>query len=611
MEKIYAFIILFLLVSLYTRAQVSINTDNSSPDNSAMLDVKSTTRGLLIPRMTTTQRTGISSPAAGLLVYDSDLNKFFYYVQSSSSWVNIGIVYPSPGIVISTGSAWGTSITDNSTNWNTAYSWGSWQPDTANQVRVWKYNLLGDIFYGTGNNTYNALSANTTTTKKFLRQTGTGSLSSAPVWDTIQFASTNQSGLLKSSDWNTFNGKQNAGTYVTSVTGNSPISSSGGTTPAVSIANAVADGYTKGAASFTANDFTSSSGNISINYTSGQSASSSTKGFLTSSDWTTFNNKLSAAVTSINSMTGPAITINSPNSSISIVSSSNQVQLQTTFGGNGSATTSSRSDHNHDASYIMNQTASSQSASFNISGTGNITGTSIVTNNSSSSAAVQGVNTYVTAAGTGVVGVGNNTTASLLTSGAGGQFFGTVCGIYGYAKNTSGNRYGGYFTSNPSSGSNTNYTYVGLYYSGAGGGTTYYNIYGNGATSMNVPNPNGQQVTMFSSATPEPLLTDYGTGQLTSGFCHVELDPTYTYNISFDKNSDLKIFIQLEGDCNGVFVTNKTRIGFDVIELKGGKSNVSFSWSSIAKRNDLKDPSGKVISKFTGLRFPAALTHEQ
>ena len=430
-----------------------------------------------------------------------------------------------------------------------------------------------------------------------------------------QAASSTTKGFLTSTDWNTFNGKQNAGTYVTSVTGNSPISSSGGTTPAVSIANALADGYTKGAASFTANDFTSSSGNISINYTSGQSASSSTKGFLTSSDWTTFNNKLSAAVTSINSMTGPAITISSPNSSISVASSSNQVQLQTNFAGSGgaygSANTSARSDHNHDASYIMNQTSSSQSASFNISGTGNITGTSTVTNNSSVSTAVQGINTYVTGAGTGVVGVGNNTTSTLLTAGAGGQFFGTAWGVYGYAKNTSNNRAGGYFTANPPSGSNSNQTFVGLYNSGTSQGiSVYYNIYGNGQSGMNVPDPNGHQVTMFAPSSPEPLLTDYGTGQLVSGFCHIELDPIYTYNISVENNSDLKIFIQLEGDCNGVFVTNKTKTGFDVIELKGGKSDVAFSWSSVAKRNDLKDASGNIISKIKGLRFPEGITHE-
>lgn len=60
------------------------------------------------------------------------------------------------------------------------------------------------------------------------------------------------------------------------------------------ITDAQADGSTQGIASFTANDFNSSSGNISIDYTNGQAASSSTKGFLTSTDWSTFNGKQAA-----------------------------------------------------------------------------------------------------------------------------------------------------------------------------------------------------------------------------------------------------------------------------------------------------------------------------
>ena len=84
---------------------------------------------------------------------------------------------------------------------------------------------------------------------------------------------------------------------VTSVTGTSPIASSGGTTPAISIANAAADGVTKGAAAFTASDFDATAGVISIDYTSGQAASGSTKGFLTSTDWTTFNSKQATITT--------------------------------------------------------------------------------------------------------------------------------------------------------------------------------------------------------------------------------------------------------------------------------------------------------------------------
>lgn len=89
--------------------------------------------------------------------------------------------------------------------------------------------------------------------------------------------------------WGTASG---GGGSVTDVTGTSPIASSGGTTPAISIANAAADGSTKGAASFTANDFNATTGNVSIDYTNGQAASGSVKGFLTSADWTTFNSKI-------------------------------------------------------------------------------------------------------------------------------------------------------------------------------------------------------------------------------------------------------------------------------------------------------------------------------
>lgn len=64
----------------------------------------------------------------------------------------------------------------------------------------------------------------------------------------------------------------------------------------LSIADAVADGSTKGAAAFNANDFNSSAGVISIDYTNGQKANGSTTGFVTTTDWNTFNNKLSGKV---------------------------------------------------------------------------------------------------------------------------------------------------------------------------------------------------------------------------------------------------------------------------------------------------------------------------
>jgi hypothetical protein len=64
---------------------IGIGTQN--PHASAQLDVSSTTRGLLAPRMTTTQRNAIESPAKGLLVYDTQINSLFHY--NGSTWVNL------------------------------------------------------------------------------------------------------------------------------------------------------------------------------------------------------------------------------------------------------------------------------------------------------------------------------------------------------------------------------------------------------------------------------------------------------------------------------------------------------------------------------------------
>ena len=66
---------------------VGINTDGSIPNTSALLDVKSTAKGFLMPRMTTVQRNAIVAPASGLLVFDTDFNSFWYY--GGTSWISL------------------------------------------------------------------------------------------------------------------------------------------------------------------------------------------------------------------------------------------------------------------------------------------------------------------------------------------------------------------------------------------------------------------------------------------------------------------------------------------------------------------------------------------
>ncbi len=69
-------------VTVTTGGAVGIGT--TSPNASALLDVTSTTQGLLPPRMTTTQRNAISSPAAGLMIYNTTTNKLNFY--NGSAW---------------------------------------------------------------------------------------------------------------------------------------------------------------------------------------------------------------------------------------------------------------------------------------------------------------------------------------------------------------------------------------------------------------------------------------------------------------------------------------------------------------------------------------------
>ena len=78
----------------------------------------------------------------------------------------------------------------------------------------------------------------------------------------------------------------------------------------------------------------------------------------------------------------------------------------------------------------------------------------------------------------------------------------------------------------------------------------------------------------------------------------------FSRNIKVDKKHPLKVFIQLEGDCNGVYVTAKSKNGFEVKELANGNSNVAFSWQIVATRADSKDLNGEILSNYENLRFP-------
>ncbi len=172
LRKLLAVTGLFSL-STFTQAQVAINTTNGSADASAMLDVSSTSKGLLLPRMTETQRQAISSPAKGLIVYQTDGTEGLYCntgTTSSPNWLflrpnwsinslsfnssgTLSLITSLPSTITSGNAAWLNGL-------NTLTATGSFGTNSNNHVDFYANNVvrgrmtnLGEFFWGTTNTT--------------------------------------------------------------------------------------------------------------------------------------------------------------------------------------------------------------------------------------------------------------------------------------------------------------------------------------------------------------------------------------------------------------------------------------------------------------------------
>ncbi len=113
MKRIAFFLLLAILAQSINAQNIGIGT--STPNPKALVDISSTTKGLLIPSMTSLQRTLIPSPPNGLMVYDTDQNQFYHFDDNGSTWRKLL----------------------NSTYWNQSAS------------RNWIYNLSDSIGIGT------------------------------------------------------------------------------------------------------------------------------------------------------------------------------------------------------------------------------------------------------------------------------------------------------------------------------------------------------------------------------------------------------------------------------------------------------------------------------
>jgi hypothetical protein len=197
---------------------------------------------------------------------------------------------------------------------------------------------------------------------------------------------------------------------------------------------------------------------------------------------------------------------------------------------------------------------------------------------------------------TGVAGAGNSRSMFVIPGGSGGAFTGRQYGVYAIAETTDGARAGGVFAYN--GGDNVA---VALNDNG-----TLYKINGPGTVSTVMSTREGKK-SLFCPEMPEAYFEDAGAGRLIQGHCRVDLAPLFTDCIVTNDNSPLRVFVQLEDDCNGVYVRTDAR-GFDVYELRQGASDARFSYRVLGKwkgYENLRFPDAPRLP--AGVRAPAAV----
>jgi hypothetical protein len=132
-----------------------------------------------------------------------------------------------------------------------------------------------------------------------------------------------------------------------------------------------------------------------------------------------------------------------------------------------------------------------------------------------------------------------------------------------------------------------------------------------GSVSALVAVDNGQRhVALHAVESPENWFEDFGNGRLESGVGAVALEPTFAQTVNI--GSEYHVFLTPEGECRGLYVTNKSASGFEVHELGGGQSNVAFEYRIVALRRGyenarLEDETAMVAKVKDNMPKPSAI----
>jgi len=261
-------------------------------------------------------------------------------------------------------------------------------------------------------------------------------------------------------------------------------------------------------------------------------------------------------------------------------------------------------------SFVSNSTYPTALFAHAVTGTGNAIFAYTDPSNTTSLSTISANNTS-SGSGSAVFGSYLGSNSNTLISGVQGSYASSVTtsggvGVIGYNSvstgynrmgvlgSYNGNAYGigviglGYNGVIPSS-TTTDYGVVGW----VGNNTNYSgyfngnHVVSNGTKSGSVPTSKGNQL-LYVTETPEVWFEDIGGGKLANGEVTIQLDPLYLETVVIDDQHPMRVFIQMEGESNEVYVIPGTS-SFVVKERNGGTSNAGFSYRVMAKRVHFQD----------------------
>lgn len=139
---------------------------------------------------------------------------------------------------------------------------------------------------------------------------------------------------------------------------------------------------------------------------------------------------------------------------------------------------------------------------------------------------------------------------------------------------------GGYFEGNNFAGVNQAYAYVGGRIAGVN-----RKITGTGTVAEIIPTENHGRVTLVCAESPEYWYQDYGTVEMINGKAHVDLDPILADIIIVDAENPIRTFFTPQDMLyfNGAAVVNQTPTGFDIVELNGGTNSGKIQYQIVVK----------------------------